>query len=105
MLYCPESSKTDHLISTFGFIGFSDLTFDKEYRKPVESEVDEHDEPAPCLKYPEYKYEYKVSPMCIYIPSDLLLLKMMRACCYVTQVEDLVYYIDSCCDLHSGSVF
>ena len=41
MLYCPEASKNDHLISDFSFIGFPDLTFDKEYKKPNSEEVDE----------------------------------------------------------------
>ena len=37
MLYCPEQKHSDHLVNSFEFIGFPDLTFDKEYRKPAES--------------------------------------------------------------------
>ena len=84
------------MISNFSFIGFPDLTFEKEYKAPLKTEPDELED-SENLKYPDYKYTYNISPTCIYIPSDLVLLKIMRACCFITKIEDLVYYIESCC--------
>ena len=103
MLYCPEQKHSDHLVNSFEFIGFPDLTFDKEYRKPVESVDPDAGEDDSNLKYPEHRYEYKNSPMCVYIPSDLVLMKMMRACCYLKSAEESPYWIENCCHTHGNN--
>jgi hypothetical protein len=41
------------------------------------------------LIYPEYKYSKEMSPLCVYIPSKQLLLKILRACMGVEEVKEL----------------
>ena len=44
------------------------------------------------VSYPRYKYQNpRQYPICIYIPSDIVLIQLMRMCCYVEKVKDFVF--------------
>ena len=42
--------------------------------------------------YPNYKYDTEYVPWCIHMPSDEVMIKIMRSCCFVERVQDLIYY-------------
>ena len=47
---------------------------------------------SPNLVYLEKRYISDQSPMCVYLPSNEILFKMMRACLGCDEVEDLWIY-------------
>ena len=46
------------------------------------------------LIYPEHKYNSEQSPTCVYMPSRPMILKILRACMGVEQVEELWFNRD-----------
>jgi len=44
------------------------------------------------LVYHLHRYIDDCSPMCVYLPSNEVMFKMMKACLYVQRVEDLWIY-------------
>ena len=73
----------------------------KETESKAEGKHDDHHHHHthhhPCedhvnLVYNIERYLEENSPMCVYIPSKLVLLKMMRACLGIERVEDLWIY-------------
>lgn len=46
------------------------------------------------LVYPASKYVTERSPSCIYLPSDQLMLRMLRASLFIDSPKELVYYIE-----------
>ena len=54
---------------------------------------EERDEPLPYkMAYPDYKYQKEYLPMCLYIPTDEIMVKIIRMCIYVDDVKQLFIY-------------
>lgn len=43
------------------------------------------------LIYHPSKYHEQFQPICIYIPSDVVIIEMMRACCYAQEWSDTIF--------------
>ena len=43
--------------------------------------------------YPTYKYNKDFIPFCIYIPSDAMMLNLMRICCFARMSEQLFFNV------------
>lgn len=77
------------LINSFWGIGWSD-PFPDEYSsiEPELCQMLSEDQ----LIYHESRYYYDSSPMTIFIPSKLIMIKIMRACIGIDRVENLWIY-------------
>lgn len=64
-------------------------------KKKKKKKINEVFEDGTDLVYPieRYQSEY-IAPLCIYIPSDELLFKLMRSCIGCDYIEDLWIYKD-----------
>lgn len=87
LAYCDEPENKLHLIHSFDCLGWPDLAFPKEAESsPIETDSG--------LEYPKYKYTKSQSPLCMFMPSERVLIKIIRACTYVEKVGDLVFHLE-----------
>jgi hypothetical protein len=84
---CPEYEKhysNIHLINSFAMIGWPDLSV-KGDRKPKDELIHKQ-------SYPAYKYDSDKIPWCLYIPTDEIIIKIIRLCIYITDCQDLFIF-------------
>ena len=53
------------------------------------------------LIYPTYKYRKEYPPNCLYLPSEELMLQIIRSCIGIKDIEKLVFYKE--CHIHENS--
>ena len=84
-----EGFRPKHMIYDLEHIGWSDLTYTIDRNKlNVNKKFERY------RAYPDYKYKKNCAPSCIYIPTQEILIKLMRACSFITKVNELVYFDD-----------
>ena len=86
--YKDPEPKNLGLITDFNTIAWPDLTFPKEHF------IDDPDSNTETLEnnmiYPPYKYTSTTPPLCIFLPSEQLMLKIMRMCIGIKDRSELV---------------
>ena len=106
--YSEPIFQNEHLINSPEMIGWPDMTFEKEKKSDEQferqraqshflTEVDDNSEDRSHLHrgsgyraYPDHRYQAD-SPRLLYIPTDEVLVKIMRACCHLSSPDDLIY--------------
>lgn len=86
LAFCKEPESPLHLIHSFDCLGWPDLSFPKDADSPPVTTDS-------GLEYPNYKYIKGQSPLCLFMPSERVLMKIIRACCFIEKIEDLVFYL------------
>ena len=66
-------------------IGWADMIYGDE-------EIEQTDEQITTLIYPKELYDSHEMPNCIYIPSDEIMIKIMRICLFVKNESELMIY-------------
>ena len=86
----PESTNLGR-ITNFNTIAWPDLTFPKEHFIDNNDSSTENINDQNQLIYPAYKYKSPTPPLCIFLPSEQLMLKIMRSCLGIRDKADLVF--------------
>ena len=65
---------------------------DIKLKQESSSEISIHDDDLAKNIYAEVRYNENYSPICIYLPSNDLLFKMMRAAIGIEDIKDLWFW-------------